>query len=83
MRLAVVLDDTALQSQGPEGFTHHAQVRRVTEAQLQERAPAKVNPLIQATAPDNGSHTDEAHDDGDAHPNFRFPDKIDVHSRRN
>jgi hypothetical protein len=63
MHLAVVLDDTALQPQCSEGFTHGAQVRRLTEAQLQERAPAKVNPLIHSTAPYNRSNTYEEHDD--------------------
>jgi hypothetical protein len=59
MRLTVVLDNAPLQAHGAERFAHHAKVRRLTEAQLQEYAPAKVNPLIHPAAPYNRSHTDE------------------------
>jgi hypothetical protein len=63
MRLAVVLDDAPLQAHGAERFAHHAKVRRLTETQLQEYPPTKVNPLIHPAAPHDRSHTDEDDDD--------------------
>jgi hypothetical protein len=79
----IMLYDAALQAQGAQRVTHHPEVRRLTEAQLQEGTAAEVNPLIHTAAPDNRRQTDEDDDSRDAYPDFRFPDKIDLQSWRN
>ena len=82
MRIAVVLDDTSLEAQGAERFTHRTKVRRLTEAPLQECATTKVNPLIHPAAPHDRSETDEDHDDREENITCGFPDKINLQSRR-
>src|SRR2546428_13433851 len=57
-----MLHDGPLPSHGLQRLAHCPELSRLAEAQLDKRATAKVNALIQAPTPYNRTQTNDEHD---------------------